>query len=279
MIEMRELREIVKKYDQYEEDMLKVKNISQELESLCAEFAQECYDLINNINTNDLENIIQEGKVVKKYIRKVLNRTEDTRLFYLGMFSGIHNTTEYLSVKQVDLNEFKTHMDYVLSKKYRKQILKYLFYNDVATPENLREEFGIRNKSQITKIMNELADIKCVYRRELGKYVRYELTEMAIKYVREYIKTNECIIDLDGELINHVEKWETIGRRDKEFGVSNYISFVEKSYVNGMSKELFSDFINIEIKQEEDKINYYRYKSDIESQLKNYNIWEVVEEL
>ncbi len=197
------MKDIIKQYENTEKCNDNLRKISVEVEEVCTQYIQECFQMINVKQFQELQSVIRKGRIVNKHLRKVLETDEDTALFYFGMFAGIHNTVSHFAVNMLEENKIEEDVQHVLRKKYRCEILKYIYYNKVASPEDLRLYLCVEHKSQITKIMKELEDISYIIRRELGKYVRYELTEKSHFYIQEYLKKYQDVVDAD-------EDWEIV---------------------------------------------------------------------
>lgn len=224
-----QVKDIVEKCDQASDEE------SKNMLSLYIKSIEKSIKLISYDNLKKLTSIVHRGLKFKSEQAGAL------KYFYFGYYS--RGQEEIL--KQADEYYRRIKIGEIASKKHFNSIMSYLAINGISRQRDISCSLHI-NKSNLSRILDEVVEYKLVNKMAGPKVVFYELTASGYKYCKTHNLSNRIInknIWLDNERV--------LAYRKSQF---NYYEIKEDDYNNVETKLMLID---------DNSINKTKFKSKI----------------
>lgn len=196
------------------------------------------------------------------------------KYFYFGYYAKCQETI----LKKADEYYQRIKIDEIASKKHFNSIMIYLATNGISRQKDISSNLRI-NKSNLSRIMDEVVEYKLVNKIVGPKVVFYELTTNGYKYCKTHNLNNRSLTNkniwLDNDRVLEDCKSQYNNQEVKEviyYQVDSKLMLDDQNFINKAkfkSKEQFKESVGL---MEVKKYNSLSRKStDFERVLENYN--------
>lgn len=174
--------------------------------------SQHLAEMAKYVEEHD-EDAARHIRVITKGLRQESKKADALRYYYYGYY--IRQQEEQLEKTRKSIKTTK--MVALTAKKHYMEILRYLFESGCSQQKDISRALGI-DKSNLNRIMNNLADNELVVKLVGPKYAFFELSAHGYTFVRQQVFSRELPtrITKKSPLENSVERFKKESKRVQE---------------------------------------------------------------